>query len=48
MNYESQDLNSFDHLIKRASLYLKENLSYSPATINVYHKFWKRLSHFLK
>ncbi len=48
MNYEAQDLNSFDHLIKRASLYLKENLSYSPATINVYHKFWKRLSHFLK
>lgn len=47
MNYVSQDSNCFDLLIKRACQYLSENLSYSPVTIEVYHKFWRRLSHFM-
>lgn len=48
MNYVSQDSNSFEHLIEKACQYLSESLYYSPATINVYHKFWKRLSHFME
>lgn len=47
-NVPLQDLNSFDNLLEEACLYLRENLSYSPATISVYHKFWKRLSRFMK